>query len=125
MQANELKASPAAVVEVGYQAFLWLDERVAGFPRDARRALGHRLTDAALAALAATTEANYMARGPARTERLATANRQLAVARILLRAARDRHHLSVAQHEYGIRLLDGWGRQVGGWLRAEQVRGQP
>jgi hypothetical protein len=42
-----------------YQARLWTDARVAVFPVLARRQLGHRLLDAILYALAATTEVAF------------------------------------------------------------------
>jgi hypothetical protein len=57
-----------------------------------------------------------------RIERLRAVSRSLTVLRILLRGARDRRHLSIAQHEHAMRLVDDWGRQIGGWLRAEQGR---
>jgi len=117
------RTTPAVIVEAGYQAWLWIDGRVASFPRDARRSLGHRLLDTALDALVCTTEATYLPRGAARISRLERANRALSVARILLRGARDRQYLARRQHEHAMRLIDGWGRQIGGWLRHERGRG--
>lgn len=70
---------PAAVIEDAYQAWLWTDARVAVFPVLARRQLGHRLLDAILDALAATTEAAYLPRGR-RVERLREASRSLTLA---------------------------------------------
>jgi hypothetical protein len=110
------------VVEEAYQAWLWVDERASAFPKLARGTLGRRLSSALLDALARTVEATYSPRGRLRADLLASANRSLSVGRILLRAARDRRHLSVAQHEHGMELLDAWGRQLGGWLRAERAR---
>jgi hypothetical protein len=109
------------VVEQGYQTFLWVDERVASFPQLPRRLLGQRLVAAVLDALVATTEAAYL-HGPRRAQRLDDANRLLTVSRILLRLARDRRHLSLDQHEHAMRLVDDWGRQIGGLLRAERAR---
>jgi hypothetical protein len=57
-----------------------------------------------------------------RLQRLVEANRDLTVARVLLRAARDRRLLEIAQHEHAMRLVDGWGRQLGGWMRTERSR---
>jgi len=76
-----------------------------------------------LNALVATTEAVYRPAGPQRSSRLEDVNRALAVTRISLRGAGDRRHLSVAQHEYVMEQVDLWGRQIGGWLRAERGRG--
>lgn len=118
------RPSQPAVVEQGYQAWLWLDALVARFPRAARRELGARIADAALDALTATTVASVSPRGPAREAQLRLANRSLTVLRILARGARERRYMSIAQHEHGMRLVDDWGRQLGGWLRAED-RQQP
>ncbi|HQP39722.1 MAG TPA: four helix bundle protein [Polyangiaceae bacterium] len=123
MHDDRPTATLPALVEHGYEVWLWIDARVAGFPVQARRMLGHRIVDAALDALTATTEAAYLPRGLARVARLDCANRSLTVLRILLRGARDRKHLSVEQHEHVMNLVDDWGRQIGGWLRAE--RGRP
>ena len=122
---SKLPHAPAAVVEQGYQAWLWIDARVAAFPTLARRQMGHRLLDATLDALVATTEAVYLPRGRPRVARLHDANRALAVARILLRGARERRYLSVDQHEHAIAFVDDWGRQVGGWLKSERERTEP
>lgn len=123
MHDDRPTATLPALVEHGYGTWLWIDARVEGFPVQARRMLGHRIVDAALDALTATTEAAYSPRGGARTDRLGTANRSLTVLRILLRGARDRRHLSIEQHEHAMKLVDEWGRQIGGWLRAERSRG--
>ena len=112
--------TPATVVEDAYQAWLWLDERVASFSAVARRHVGHRVLDVALDVISALTEAAYSPAGPARVELLGFANRRLALLRILLRGARDRRHLSIRQHEHAMRLVDGVGRQVGGWLKRER-----
>ena len=111
----------AAVVEEAYQFWLWLDARVASFPVLARRQMGHRMLEAALEALVNTTEAVY-SRGHARLDCLHAVNRSLAVARILLRGARDRRYVSLDQHDYALPRIDAWGRQIGGWLRAERAR---
>jgi hypothetical protein len=118
---SERKPLPS-VVEHAYGTWLWLDERVSAFPAHARRQLGHRLLDATLDALSAVVEASYARPGETRRSLLALAAQRLTLARILLRGARDRRHLSIAQHEHAMRLVDEWGRQVGGWLRAETRR---
>lgn len=78
------------------------------------------MIDAALDALTLTTEACYSPRGSARVELLALVNRRLALLRILLRGARERRYLSLGQHEHAMRLIDTWGKQVGGWLKSER-----
>ena len=66
----------------------------------------------------------YLPRGAPRVARLAEANRRLTLLRILLRGARERHHLSVDQHEHAMKLIDAIGRQIGGWLRRESGGGR-
>jgi hypothetical protein len=114
--------SRAAAVEAGYACWMWLDARVGTFPVAARRQMGHRLLDAVLDALTATVEAAYLKPGGRRVGCLELANRRLALARLLLRGARERRYVSIAQHEHAIGLVDVWGRQLGGWLRAERAR---
>jgi len=121
MPNSEERKPPAAVIEDAYQGWLWIDARVATFPVLARRQLGHRLLDAVLDALVGTTEAAYLPRGAPRIGRLQEISRRLTTARILLRGARDRRYLGIDQHEHAMRLVDGWGRQIGGWLRAERA----
>ncbi len=111
------KATLPAVVEQGYAAWMWLDGRVASMPVSARRQLGHRMIDAVLDALVAATQAAYLPRGPARLRELHAASRSLAVLRILLRGCRERRYLSIDQHEHAMKLVDDWGRQLGGWIR--------
>jgi hypothetical protein len=106
------------IAEHAYATWLWIDERVAMFPTEARRQMGHRIIDAALDALSATVEAAYARRPPVRAARLEHASERLTVLRILLRGARDRRWISIAQHEHAMGLVDDWGRQVGGWLRS-------
>ncbi len=65
---DESPRPPLTIVDDGYQAWLWLDERVAQFPMLARRMLGQRIVTAALDALVATVEASVI-RGPARARR--------------------------------------------------------
>ena len=116
--STERKPLPS-VVEHAYATWLWLDERVTAFPVHARRHVGHRVLEAVLDALTAVVEASYARPGERRHAELAFAARRLTLARLLLRGARDRRYLSLAQHEHAMRLMDEWGRQVGGWLRSE------
>ena len=110
-----------AIVEHGYQVWLWLDERVNSFPVAARRQLGHRILDACLDSLTATTEATYLSAND-RIASLYLVNRKLTLLRILLRGARERKYLSVGQHEYLLPRVDQWGKQIGTWLRAERSK---
>jgi hypothetical protein len=77
--------------------------------------------EAALDAVEAVTEASYTRAGALRTRRLYDAQRALTRLRLLLRGARDRRHLSLDQHEHAMRLLDDFGRQLGGLLKASEA----
>jgi hypothetical protein len=115
----------ASVVEDAYQAWMWVDARVAQFPVSVRRQLGHRLLDAILDALTGTAEAVYLPRGRDRVVCLEHVSRRLLMVRLLLRGARDRRYMGVDQHEHAMALVDAWGRQVGGWLRDDRSRLKP
>jgi hypothetical protein len=105
-------------VERAYDVWLWLDARVADFPTYARHSIGARILDAAIDLLDAYLCATY---APARSEEggraLVRANQRLALLRLLLRGARERRYLSVAQHEHVAECLAELGRMTGAWLK--------
>ncbi|MCG7928359.1 MAG: four helix bundle protein, partial [Candidatus Thiodiazotropha taylori] len=53
---------------------------------------------------------------------LKQANQKLAVARHLWRLSQELQVISLRRYEYGAKLVDDLGRQVGGWLRSDQQR---
>lgn len=120
----EGKSLPS-LAEHAYSTWLWIDERTSSFPTEARRRMGHRIADASLDALTATVETTYARRPATRMAKLDLVSGRLTVLRILLRGARDRRWLSIAQHEHAMGLVDDWGRQVGGWLRSLRAQTTP
>ena len=100
-----------------YALWLWLDARVTDFPVAARHGVGAAVLDTALAALDALVVASYAPPGSDRTAALHRANHRVALLRLLVRGARERHHLSIPQYEYAAEQLADLGRMIGGWLR--------
>ena len=97
---------------------LWLDARVTDFPTSARHGIGHRILDSAIDLLDAFLRATYApSRSPEATAALTSANQRLALLRLLLRGARERRYLSIAQHKHAVERLAELGRMTGAWLR--------
>ena len=118
-------ASLPEVVERVYQLWLWLDARVMSFPASARASLGAHLLDHVLRVLDHTTRAAWLPRdAPTLPAVLNEANHRVAMARMLLRGAHDRRHLSDAQHAFAAEQLHSIGRQIGAW-RAARRRSLP
>ena len=74
----------------------------------------HRLQ----AVLALLVRAKYHGPGEGKGRLLADANVELEVLRFQLRLAHDLAALPTNSHGHSIRLLEGVGSQVGGWLRS-------
>ena len=105
-------------VERAYDIWLWLDGRVTDFPTAARHGVGHRILDASVDLLDAYLQAAYAPRSsPEATAALGRANQRLALLRLLLRGARERRYLSIAQHDHAIERFAELGKMTGGWLR--------
>lgn len=106
-----------AVVRDAYALTLELARRVEKFPRSHRAGLGADLSGHARDLLAGLVRARYAA--PAdRRHLLRDANLGLELLRYSLRLAADLRALPLSAHGHLIRLADGVGRQVGGWLRS-------
>ena len=115
-----MKKTPSlpVAVERAYDLWLWLDARVVDFPVHARQSLGRRMLDAALDVLAALLRATYAPRDSAyASDALTFANERLALLRLLVRGARDRRYLAIAQHEHAAERMAQLGRMIGAWLK--------
>ena len=111
-------ASLPVVVERGYDLWLWLDARVVDFPAHARQSVGRRMLDAAIDVLGALLRATYAPRASdAAREALAQANERIALLRLLLRGARHRRYLAIAQHEHADERMAELGRMIGAWSK--------
>jgi hypothetical protein len=106
------------VVERAYDFWLWLDARVADFPIAARHGMGRRAVDTMMDLLDLYLRATYAPQQSGEAAlALGQANQRLALLRLLLRGARERRYLSIAQHEHAMERLVEIGRMTGAWLR--------
>ena len=105
----------APVVDSCHDLLLWLIPQLDKFPRNRRFTLGERLEASLLAVLELLVRAAYTRD---KRQPLTEANSRLAVARHLWRLCYELRLVSVRRFEHGAGLIDGVGRQVGGWLRA-------
>jgi len=99
-----------------YQLLLWLIPTVEKFPKTQKFLLGDRTQAAALDALDHLIAATFTR---ARRGHLDAANLGLERLRVLLRLANDLRHLDNRRYEHAARLIDGTGRLVGGWRKAD------
>lgn len=90
-------------------------ERVAKFPRDHRFTTGDRLLEVCLDITSDLVEASYRRDKQAQ---LASANRALVRARLLMRLAHSLRCVSEAQHLHFAKETDEIGKMIGGWLRS-------
>ncbi len=104
-----------------YDYVKWVLDRVDGFPKNQRFVLGTRLADAVLEVMEVLAEATY-ARGPAKAQLLAKANRRIESVRWLVRVCKDRNLLSAAQFAFSARAVEESGRMVGGWLKQASTK---
>jgi hypothetical protein len=104
-----------------YDYVKWVLDRVDGFPKNQRFVLGTRLADAVLEVMEVLAEATY-ARGPAKADLLARANRRIESVRWLVRVCKDRNLLSAAQFAFSCRSVEECGRMVGGWLKQAESK---
>jgi len=115
-----MKDTTPQAVQAGHELLRWMIPHIDKFPRIHRFTLGERLESALLEVLELSVEAAFT-----RDKRhaLQRANLRLEVAKHLWRLAMElQQGVSVKQYEYGGRLMDELGRQLGGWLRSLDAR---
>ncbi|MBL8724792.1 MAG: diversity-generating retroelement protein Avd, partial [Planctomycetes bacterium] len=105
------------VVEHAHALLAWALPMLGKFPRQHRFVLGDRMAQRLYHLLELLVRATYASR-QAKRELLGAANVEIEVFRHELRIANAQQLVTVAQVEHATRLLDGVGRQVGGWRRA-------
>lgn len=106
--------TPQAVQDC-HELLVWLIGQIDQFPRVRRFTLGERLESAVLELLELLVDAAY---ARSKHEQLARANRRVEIIRHLWRAAYELKVVPLKRYEHGARLLDGLGRQVGGWRKS-------
>lgn len=108
--------SPQAVQSC-HELLLWLIPQLDKLPRSRRFTLGDRLERVLLDVLEKLVDAAY---SPVNVKKplLARANLRLEMARHLWRLCHELKLISTRRYQYGAKLMDELGRQVGGWLRS-------
>ena len=102
-------------VQACHELLAWLIPLLDQFPRSRRFTLGERLESGLLAVLEELVDAAYTTdKRPA----LSRANRRLALCRHLWRLALELKVINLKRYEYGAKLMEGLGRQIGGWLKS-------
>ena len=119
MGSNDL---PLALTK-WYDYVKWVLDRVDGFPKNQRFVLGTRLADGVLEVMEVLAEATY-ARGNAKAQLLARANRRIEAVRWLVRVCKDRNLVSARQFAFSCQSLEECGRMVGGWLKQAAGRAE-
>jgi hypothetical protein len=110
-----MAASVPQVVQSCHELLLWMIPQVDKFPRVRRFTLGERLEGGLLDVLELLVEAAYTRN---KETPLRRANLRLEVVRHLWRLAHELKAIAIRQYEYGAKLMDELGRQIGGWLRS-------
>jgi hypothetical protein len=106
------------VVESCHDLLKWLIPRLDDFPRTRRFTLGAQLETGVLNLLRLLVAAAYTHDKSALLQR---ANRDLEILRHLWRVAHELEVIGFRQYEYGARLMNDIGRQIGAWLRSRQA----
>ena len=102
-------------VQACHELLAWLIPLLDHFPRARRFTLGERLESGLLAVLEDLVDAAY---NPDKRPALLRANRQLSVCRHLWRLALELKVINLKRYEYGAKLMEDLGRQIGGWLKS-------
>ncbi len=102
-------------VQSCHELLLWLIPQLDKFPRSRRFTLGERLETGMLDVLELLVESAYTRNKEAPLKR---ANLRLEVVRHVWRLAHELKVTATRQYEYGAKLIDELGRQIGGWLRS-------
>ncbi|MGE3152974.1 MAG: diversity-generating retroelement protein Avd [Nitrospiraceae bacterium] len=103
-------------VQSCHELLLWLIPQLDKFPHSRRFTLGERLEAGLLTVLELLVEAAYTHNKAVFLHR---ANLRLEVVRHLWRLAHELKVMATRQYEHGAKLIDGLGRQIGGWLRSQ------
>jgi len=110
-----LKNQGPKAVQDCHNLLLWLIPILDKFPRSRRFTLGERLEIGVLKVLEDLVEAAYTKQ---KNQPLTRANRQLEIVRHLWRLAYELKMISPRSYQYGAKLINEIGQQIGGWLRS-------
>ena len=101
-----------------HELLLWMIPQLDKFPRQRRFTLGARLEVGVIEVMELLIEASYTRQ---RQALLYKANHKLEIMRHLWRLSFELRLINVKRYEYGSKLMNEIGKQVGGWLRSQQV----
>jgi hypothetical protein len=110
-----MASSVPHAVQSCHELLLWVIPQLDKFPRSRRFTLGERLESGLIEVLELLVEAAYTRN---KENPLRRANLRLEVVRHLWRLAHELKAIATRQYEYGAKLIDALGRQIGGWLRS-------
>jgi len=105
-------------VQSCHDLLLWLIPHLDKFPRLRRFTLGERLETQLLMVLEFLVEAAYSRQ---KNIPLAQANLKLETCRHLWRLAFELKVIPVKRYEYGARLMNELGKEIGGWLKSSKT----
>jgi hypothetical protein len=119
---NTNNKTPQAVVAC-HDLLAWIIPQIDKFPRVRRFTLGERIETTLLDVLERLLEAAY-SRGQVKADALRHANLRLGIVRHLWRLSHTLKALPAKQYGHGAALIEELGRQIGGWYRDQQRRGE-
>lgn len=105
------------VINDCHQLLAWMLPQLDHFPRARRFTLGEKLERLLMEVLENLLEAAYQ-KGDSKIQRLALANRKLAVARHFWRLSFELKGCSFKSYHHGSELMVALGRQIGGWRKS-------
>ena len=107
-----MKPKTPQAIEDCYQLLLWIIPLLDQFPRNRKFSLGNRLESCLLDVLDDLLKARWKSNA---RQNLSSANSHLDMVRHIWRLCHDLQIISTKRYEYGIRLMLGIGKQIGGW----------
>ncbi len=105
------------IIKQYYQAVIWIQERIARFPKVERSSLVPQIGNLGLNILLLLVEAYYSKR---KLPQLQEINLKLEQLRFLMRISKDRKFLSINQYGYITKELIEIGKQLGGWINYQR-----
>ena len=111
------KIQTPQAIQACHELLIWIIPQLDKFPRTRRFSLATRIENGLLDILENLIEAAYSKQ---KVIPLQKANRQLEINRHLWRLAYELQAISIKPYEHGSKLMNGIGKQIGGWLNSCQ-----
>ena len=109
------------IIQKTYDLIKWYVPLLNKLPRDHKFGLGNRTISGLYELLEGLIEARYATE---KLERLRGLNTKLDILRYQTRLLLDFQLMSGRRYEYAAGLLDGIGRELGGWIKQQAQRSQ-